>query len=491
MRIIQDSGIAPTGIIVELTEHDRVRDADSFATSIRSLRDAGIGLALDDFGSGHSNLHLWMALRPRLVKLDKVFVHGLASNGDKFEIARFMKGLADSFGTELVAEGIEHESDLAVVRDMGLELGQGFLLGLPKAHPDRRISPRAADVLRSPKIQVQPNSRSSPPQRFLLAGELLQAVPPVPAATTNEELAVVLHKHSEWSAVAVVQDDKPIGIINRRGFMDRLAQPFYREVYGRRPVTTFMNDAPTIVDRRMPLESMTRILAGEDQRYLVDGFVIADNGRYAGLGTGEALVRAVSELRIEAARYANPLTFLPGNIPISQHIDRLLAAKAAFVACYADLNNFKPFNDQYGYWRGDEMIRLCATLLQAHADPSVDFVGHVGGDDFLVVFQSDDWRVRCTRLIAEFNRRARDFFSAVEAAAGFFEGEDRRGQRCSFPLTTLSVGAVVVEPDSYEDHEAVASAAALAKRHAKSNGLSFHELCAPTVFPLGPRSEVR
>lgn len=473
VAILRESGLSESGVIIELTENDHVKDPVAFGRASETLRAAGLSLALDDFGSGHSNLQLWMELHPRLVKLDKVFVHGLSSNGDKFEIARFMKGLADSFGTQLVAEGVEEESDLAVVRDMGIELAQGYLLGMPQAQPVRRMEPLAAAVVTSPRVALLPTDRNRPPARFLVAGELSVSLPPVAATETNDGLAALLHRHPEWNAVAVVAGDRPVGVINRRGFMDRLAQPFYKEVYGRRCVTAFMNSEPVLVDRRAPLESMTRILAGQDQRYLTDGFVVTDNGRYIGMGTGESLVRAVSELRIEAARYANPLTFLPGNIPISQHIDRLISAGARFAASYADLNNFKPFNDQYGYWRGDEMIRLCATVLQDHADPSADFVGHVGGDDFLVIFQSEDWKRRCTRMIEEFNALARNFFAPDEIAAGAFDGEDRKGLKCRFPLTTLSIGAVIVDPWSFEDHESVASAAARAKRTAKGSASGF------------------
>ena len=71
-----------------------------------------------------------------------------------------------------------------------------------------------------------------------------------------------------------------------------------------------------------------------------------------------ALVRRVTELRIDAARYANPLTQLPGNIPITEHVRRLVETGQGFVACYCDLNHFKPYNDQYGYFLGDRMIQL-------------------------------------------------------------------------------------------------------------------------------------
>ncbi len=460
-------GLAPATVILELTEHDRVVDSVTLARSLRTLREQGVALALDDFGSGHSNLQLWMELRPRLVKLDRVFVNGLASNGDKFEIARMLKRLAESFGTELVAEGIENESDLAVARDMGIELAQGFMLGLPARVPVQKLEPRAAAVLLSPKLAVLPEA-TRPPQQFRLAGELAVPVPPVPVTSSNESLAELFLKHPEYHGVAVVDGKRPVGLVNRRNFMDRMAAPFYKEVYGRKPLSAMIDmPAPLMVDRRTPLGSMLKILAGEDQRYLADGFVITDNGEYVGLGTGESLVRAVTELRIEAARYANPLTFLPGNIPISQHLERMLQAGATFAACYADLNNFKPFNDQYGYWRGDEMIRLVASVIQDHADPTSDFVGHVGGDDFFVVFQSADWRKRCECIVATFNERAREFFSPEEAAAGSFAGEDRSGVARRFPLTTLSIGVVVVQPGEYRHHEDVASAAAAAKRQSK------------------------
>lgn len=142
------------------------------------------------------------------------------------------------------------------------------------------------------------------------------------------------------------------------------------------------------------MERLLGSLTSEDQAYLREGFIVTERSRYVGLGTGDRLVRAVTEARVEAARHANPLTFLPGNIPINLHIQRLLEGRAGFVACYADLNNFKVFNDHFGYWRGDEMIRLLARLTVAHADPYVDFVGHIGGDDFLILFQSSDWRER-------------------------------------------------------------------------------------------------
>jgi len=185
------------------------------------------------------------------------------------------------------------------------------------------------------------------------------------------------------------------------------------------------------------------------------------------MGTGDQLVRSVTETRIEAARHANPLTFLPGNIPISQHIERLLKKQAHFVACYADLNNFKPFNDHYGYWRGDEMIRLLARIAMEQCDAQRDFLGHVGGDDFILLFQSSDWRERGERIVAEFDARARALFDDDARAAGGVQAEDRYGVSRFFACTTLSIGAVRIDGSRFSSAEDVANLAALAKHDAK------------------------
>jgi diguanylate cyclase (GGDEF)-like protein len=224
-----------------------------------------------------------------------------------------------------------------------------------------------------------------------------------------------------------------------------------------------------MLDKNTGLDAMTAVLTSADQRYLTDGFIVTEGGRYLGIGTGEQLVRVVTEVRIEAARHANPLTFLPGNIPISEHIDRLLASGGEFVACYADLNDFKPYNDHYGYWRGDEMIRLVARTLVSHCDPRRDFVGHVGGDDFVVLFQSDDWLDRCERIVAAFNLKALSLFDADALAHGGIEAEDRHGVRRFFKCTSLSIGAVPVRPGAFTRSEEVASAAAAAKHKAKKS----------------------
>jgi diguanylate cyclase (GGDEF)-like protein len=277
-------------------------------------------------------------------------------------------------------------------------------------------------------------------------------------------------------ALAVVEGDRPIGIINRSQFLNKYSKLYYREVWGRKSCWMHANLAPRLIERDHNIDELVGILTSEDQRYLADGFIVTDNGRYVGLGTADHLVRSVTEARIESARHANPLTFLPGNVPISQHIERLLGSGSRFAACYADLNNFKPFNDQYGYWRGDEMIRLLAKVILSHCDSQRDFVGHVGGDDFIILLQSDNWHERCQQIIADLATRAKALFSDEAQACGGIDAEDRHGITRFFPCTTLSIGAVPVRPGQYGKAEDVANMAAQAKHQAKSSSTGFFAL---------------
>jgi diguanylate cyclase (GGDEF)-like protein len=166
----------------------------------------------------------------------------------------------------------------------------------------------------------------------------------------------------------------------------------------------------------------------------------------------------------------------------------LLRRDASFVACYADLNHFKPFNDHYGYWRGDEMIRLMARIAQEHCDKRKDFLGHIGGDDFVILFQSSDWQARCTRMVEEFATAAAQLFEAHDRDRGGIYAEDRFGVQRFFPCTTVSIGVVCVEPGVYRRAEDVANAAAVAKGRAKTAGsgvwVQWPERSAPVAPPL-------
>lgn len=466
LELLRQAGVPVSALVLELTEHERVGELEALRQATELLRLQGVQIALDDFGDGRSSLRLWSELRPDYVKIDKYFTRGVADDANKLQTYRAMMQIAETFGAELVAEGIETAADLRVVRDLGVRFGQGWQLGYPQAEPLGELTREVLEVLRGRDIAVLPELRRAAHRR-VTAAQLLQHAPVVAPSATHDELYRVISNDAELRAIAVVEDGRPLALIDCQQFINHYARPFFREVYGRRNCMLHANPEPLIVELHTGMEYLTSVLIASDQRYLREGFIITENGLYRGVGTGAALVKAVTEARIDAARHANPLTFLPGNIPIAEHIERLLQSGGDFAAGYADLNRFKPYNDHYGYWRGDEMIRLAARVISKHVDRERDFVGHIGGDDFIIVFQSPDWRERCERMVAEFNTRALEMFDPEARAAGGIYSEDRQGEMRFHSFTTLSVGVACVAGGTYPSAEEVSAAAAMAKRLAK------------------------
>lgn len=467
MDFLRDCSLLPRNLVIEITEHERVQDMDAFALIVQQVHACGVGIALDDFGDGRSSLRLWSQIKPEIVKIDKYFTRDISTHVDKLKTLQAIQQLADTFDSSLVAEGIETADDLRALRDLGIHLGQGYFLGRPQVAPVTQVEHSTLQVLHDSQLAVLPTRTRAHARGTLRRVSVLDA-PTVLQSACNDDVARLFEQHPQLHALPVVVAGKPVGLINRVAFMNEYAKLYYREVAGRKPCTAHINFQPRMVERNHRIDELVGILTSDDQRYLRDGFIITENGGYVGLGTGEQLVRSVTESRIEAARHANPLTFLPGNVPTSEHLQRLLRRGTDFVACYADLNHFKPFNDHYGYWRGDEMIRLMARIAQDHCDRRKDFLGHIGGDDFVILFQSADWHARCTRMVARFAEAASMLFERADRERGGIEAEDRFGVRRFFPCTTVSIGAVPVNKGAFQRAEDVANAAAGAKSKAKA-----------------------
>ncbi|MHB2024562.1 MAG: GGDEF domain-containing response regulator [Mycobacteriales bacterium] len=188
----------------------------------------------------------------------------------------------------------------------------------------------------------------------------------------------------------------------------------------------------------------------------------------------------VTRMRVTLRRSAemlslSPLTGLPGNIRIEAELARRIAAGQRFAVCYVDLDNFKAFNDRYGFLRGDKMIRLLASALNVAAEEAGEpraFLGHVGGDDFVAVCEPGQVARLCARLLAAFDEAAPALHDPKDLACGGVEVVDRLGELRRFPLVSVSVGVATSEARHFADYrEAVAIATemkAVAKRSAGS-----------------------
>jgi diguanylate cyclase (GGDEF)-like protein len=171
--------------------------------------------------------------------------------------------------------------------------------------------------------------------------------------------------------------------------------------------------------------------------------------------------------RWSGMRAVNPLSGLPGNPTITEEIEARLARHEEFALLYVDIDRFKEFNDHYGFARGDRVITLLAEILVQVAAGEQRFVGHIGGDDFVVLAQSDEAEALAEGITKGFDAAIRSQYDAGDRARGWIEAHDRRGKLRHTPFATVSIGIVNVPPGRFDGATAAARAAAEVKEVAK------------------------
>jgi diguanylate cyclase (GGDEF)-like protein len=180
---------------------------------------------------------------------------------------------------------------------------------------------------------------------------------------------------------------------------------------------------------------------------------------------------------VEVDSSLSPLTRLPGNLAIEAELRRRIEVNAPFAVLYLDLDNFKAFNDVYGFTHGDEAIQLIAGVavdVVRRRGTTQDFVGHIGGDDFIIVTIPERGEEIAREIIDTFDRDIRNLYTQQDLRQGYIETRDRRGTLNRFPIMSLSVAIVSNEHRALENYAQIGEAAAELKRFAKSIGGSVY-----------------
>ncbi|KPF69642.1 hypothetical protein IP84_04415 [beta proteobacterium AAP99] len=467
---LRELGLPATRVVAELTETRPVEDPARLDEISESLRTLGFRFALDDLGEGFASLKRWSLLRPNYVKIDRHFIDGVSMDPVKQQFVRSILEMARGVGCEVIAEGVEQASDLRTLQGMGAPLAQGYLIARPVPAPRVDL---AADV-ESIVLAAASHRPASPlVQRPAMlmepsAADLARPSPCVSPQMSCAEVIRLFHDDDNLFSLPVVDHAaRPVGLLRSAHVLKRGAERYFMDLFGRSSCEDLMDPQPVSFDAATSLRQMSEVVARMDERHLVDGFIVTREGRYAGVGRLSDLIKAVSDLQIRSARHANPLTGLPGNVPIESQLDSYVRQRLEFTAVYWDLDFFKPFNDVYGYQRGDEAIAMTAQILEGTARECGAFVGHVGGDDFVALLTGHDWQPWVERVLATFDIRVRTLFDPEHIARGGYDSLNRQGQMVFHPLLSLSAGVLPVGPGEFDSARQIAPIMAELKSMAK------------------------
>jgi diguanylate cyclase (GGDEF)-like protein len=278
-----------------------------------------------------------------------------------------------------------------------------------------------------------------------------------------------LYRQSKTGEFVPIVTKKGIccGIICKDKFLEKLFVSQYGlDLYGKKEISQFVSNAVLSFDENRSLEEVSKQLTAHSE--ITPAFIITENTKYKGVCTIMDLLSEMTKQQIKNAQHANPLTLLPGAIPINERMNELLQSKKTFSMAFFDLDNFKPFNDEYGYNTGDGAIQLVAKLLTENTNKQIDMVGHIGGDDFIVIFSDPDWENKCQSILQEFESEAISLYRKEHQDQKGINGFDRQGNEVFFPILSLSIGVVSVEATANcLTHIEISDLAAEAKHQAK------------------------
>lgn len=383
---VRRAGLTPEQVVLELTEGDHIVDFAELRRALGAFRSAGFLVAIDDVGAGPSSLQAIAELRPNFIKLDRWLATDIAFDAARRVIAESMVELARRTRARVVAEGVETVEQLNAFARLGVDAGQGFLLGRP-SEEILDCLPTARATIQS--IRTVGGELGAGLGQATVADLSVNAVL-VDATVTGRELLELFEAESELAAVVVNDGGRPPNIVSRERLLRTFAEQFGPALYSRKSAAEFAVPA-TCIAPGTGLKEAAHIIIRRRPRYRTEPVVVASADRVVGVIEALDLLTAALEEEVLEARNANPLTGLPGNRRIREYFERMRDAGDTIVV-YADIDQFKKFNDRFGFAAGDLAILQLASLLSrlAEACSAESFVGHIGGDDFIFAISERD-----------------------------------------------------------------------------------------------------
>jgi len=217
-------------------------------------------------------------------------------------------------------------------------------------------------------------------------------------------------------------------------------------LYYRKTIEEVMNVKPLIIQAETPIEVVATLAMNRDTQYVYDFIIVVDREVFLGIITVQSLLEFLTQMKMEQARYANPLTGLPGNVIIEKEIERRIECKLSDVVMYIDIDFFKPYNDIYGFEQGDRFIVFISKILKHVMKDKQDvFVGHVGGDDFVILCDFSLAHSIAERILKIYKRLLKSYYNEEDWGKQFMISTDRMGKSCVYPLSSLSIAGVHID----------------------------------------------
>ena len=438
--LLKKYDIRKDALCFEISErHETSSDIDEI---LQHYKSENFCIAIDDFGVGYAGFKLLYDITPDLIKIDQFFIRDIQKNMKKKLMVRNITHLATTLGIKVLAEGIETQAEFLTCKEIGCHLAQGYIIQRPTCNTDQILK-------EYPEILELIESSNRESKTYKQIKKHLEFSEPLPVKSKMRKVLDYFKENPTSSVLPIVNHlQEPLGIIKESQIKDYLYSPFglsllANETSSKSKIKALMLHCVS-ADLYSEISTIIELFSNHPESV---GIMVTKNGRYYGFLSARAIITIMNEQNLIFAREQNPLTKLPGNSMIDRYLKACSNTQESYILCYFDLDNFKAFNDVYGFRNGDRVILLFAeTMVKILEVPF--FNAHIGGDDFFTAIKLEKeahrYLEKIEYVIKKFTTDVRDFYSQEDKQNNCIKAKDRDNQLREFPLLTVSASALII-----------------------------------------------
>jgi len=472
LEILSSYGIKADKICFEVSEKYYIECSEQNIAIMENYKKQGFKIAIDDFGVRFSGLEYIYHFEPDYVKIDRFFISDVHKNFKKKLFLENIVNLCSKLGISLIAEGIENIYEFKEIKDFGFSFAQGYFIEKPQIDLENV-------KMRYNHIGEIKNGRFKNRELILNSMKYIEPI------NINDSINNCLYRFRDKTIKLLpVVDDKmnAMGVIMEKDLKEYAYSPYGKHLLTNKTYAKTIYDILTktpLVSTNSKIENIidnyVRVNAPDNSEMLP--ILVVENNKYVGYLDASTIIEIVHKYNLVRASNSNPLTKLPGNNLIREYM--LEAKNSVFV--YFDIDNFKAYNDTFGFRQGDRIILFLSDLLQKLLGNKGCFVGHVGGDDFfagcdLSKMSFENLFLICKKVQSDFNLGIGAFYPKDILDQGFVVAKDRSGEIKQFSLVSVSF-AILCKTENIEE-EKLSNILAILKKTAKAT----HSYCAASCL---------
>lgn len=419
LTLLKQHDLPRDAVCFEISGKNRLWESDEMVGILKTYRSQGFRIAIDCYGMGFSSLRTLYYSEPDFIKIDRFFIQDIENDSKKKLFVSNIIDVAHYLGSIVIAVGVESKEEYFTVRDIGCDMVQGFLVQRPEMKPTFLREQYRNIALLSQTAR----GRQSAENNSLIAGEIEK----VETVSYGTDIAEVFKKFKEKREITflpvISSNGEPLGIIREKSFKNYTYSRYGNELlqnpaFGKN-IDKFISKFP-VADIHSPTEKILENFSRDEN---IEGILMVDNMKYVGFLSASSLLKTLNEKNLAAASDQNPLSKLPGSTLVYEYISAALRdTKSSYMFVYFDFDNFKFYNDKYGFREGDRVILLFSDLLKKTVSSPDHFAGHIGGDDFFLGVRETSLakiRMEVKQLLDVFHRNVESFYDSASIKKGY------------------------------------------------------------------------